>query len=429
MAGYLGYALKAGVEGFKSGFNMAQQKSEMEWQKKKKKELEEKELKIKEGAALYSSLVSQVFADNVASEDEMMKLNTAYLAAGYEVQAVIKDTHNAIQTMDKNKYEQDIAWLELFGDMIEGLDPKDTQGTFDMIKGNVKTEKGLNLFEAQVSLQTKKYEVAQKEKPWEKAAVLPSEMRVPFLEQEGVEIPEPTPTVKEPTFSEKRFNWKIEQYNQGRITLNQLLESEGIDMLPEKATGLEKQIQDIKTEGERAGIDPTEINKAIRDKILGKEAGALTPTPTSTENIRKAIRDSDTVEDARRIYKNYADKYDETALGIDDLDKYWAEGQIIYLNNIKTAIGNIVNEKGWLKKGTLTSAEVGLDFKGEQSVEEIYKMLKEEYTKYRDMLEKMGIDVSQFPKLKPLEEIEKVGFGEGFWGFGKQRGQYKSIYY
>lgn len=156
------------------------------------------------------------------------------------------------------------------------------------------------------------------------------------------------------------------------------------------------------------------------------------PVPTSIENIREDISNADTLETARRIYNNGVQQYGEEAftkaVGITDIDKFWADGQIPYLNNIKTAIGNILDEKGWLKKGTLTSAEVGLDFKGEQSVEEIYEMLRKEYKKYRDMLEKMGIDISQFPKLKPLEEIEKVGLGEGFWGFGKQRGQYKSIY-
>lgn len=155
------------------------------------------------------------------------------------------------------------------------------------------------------------------------------------------------------------------------------------------------------------------------------------PVPTTIENIREDIASVDTVEDARRIYKNYVNKYGTEGIDIPegDVDKFWADSQIPYLEKIKTSIGNILDERGWLKKGTLTSAEVGLDFKGDQPVEEIYKMLRVEYMKYREMLEKLGIDISQFPKLKTLEEIEKVGFGEGFWGFGKQRGQYKSIYY
>jgi len=280
--GYLGYGLKSAVQGFQTGFNMAQQKSEMEWQKKKKKELEEKELKIKEGAALYSSLVSQVYADNVVSEDEMMKLNTAYLAAGYEVQAVIKDTHNAIQSMDKNKLEQDLAWLDLFADMTEGLDPKDTQGTFDMIKGNIKSEKGINLFDAYGSLQTKKYEVAKEEEPWKKAAVLPSEARIPFLEQEGVEMPEVAPTVKEPTFNEKRFNWKIDQLKAGNITTDQFLKSEGMYIAPEKKTSLESEIDLM--------IKYGATNEEIKDKLMGKGGGGTT-TPTSFKTL-EAIKDS-----------------------------------------------------------------------------------------------------------------------------------------
>lgn len=157
-----------------------------------------------------------------------------------------------------------------------------------------------------------------------------------------------------------------------------------------------------------------------------------TPAPTSTENIREDILNADTFEDAQRIYKNYDDKYDVNALGITDLKQEWTDNQISYLNKIfdkiNASIRDLIDEKGHLRKGTITEEEIGVEFEGEQKIEDIYKMLREEYMKYRDMLEKLGVDVNQFPKIKSIEEIEKVGFWEGLWGWGKQRGQYKSIY-
>ena len=242
------------------------------------------------------------------------------------------------------------------------------------------------------------------------------------------------PETKEITFNEKRFNWKIEQHSQGRITLNQLLESEGISMSPEKATGLEKSIQDIRTEGERAGIDPAKIDKAIQDKILGTSEGTLTPTPQSVETVRESILKAPTLEDAKRIEKNHIAKYGDTT-GIPNVDKFWSDERVRRLDSLKQSIDNKLlvdrGDKGkWLNKGTITSDELGFGEKNDEfKMKDAYQSLREEYMKYREMLEKMGVDVSQYPKLKPLSEIERVGGTEGFFGLGIEKGDYKSIYY
>lgn len=226
--------------------------------------------------------------------------------------------------------------------------------------------------------------------------------------------------------ADRKYNWAIKHYDlpEGdpeKISFEQLSKFMGTDISdPEKRNTIQQRLDEM----DKLGATTEEK----KNYLLGRTSEPTPPVPTTTENVREAIKEADTIEDARRINKNYIDKYGEGTLDIDDVDRYWAEGQTIYLDNIKTAIGNITDEKGWLKKGTLTSAEAGLDFKGDQKVEDIYEMLRKEYMKYRDALEKLGIDISQFPELKPLEEIEKVGLGEGFWGFGIQRGQYKSIY-
>ena len=395
MAGYLGYALQAGVQGFQSGFNMAQQKQEMKWKKAQMKKLEEKELKIQEGAALYSNLIKQYGADGMYSEDEIMQLNTAFLSAGYEVQAVIKDTHNAIQTMDKNKLEQDFAWLEMFADMTEGLSYKDIQSAFDTIKGNIKSEKGLNLFDAYFRLQEKRHEIAKEEEPWKRAAVLPAEVRPGYLRQEGVEIPEAEPTVKAPTFNEKRFNWKIEQYNKGNITLDQLLESEGIDMLPEKATGLEKQIKDIKAEGARAGINPAKINKAIQDKILGKPT---TETPISFKTLQ-------TIKDSFKNVKTRAE-YDEALASYNTSKEArtsdWTppsfEGQLTDLiKKVENALwADYVNKDGKLKS---------------KADAEEYNRNLQHYLRLIEEAKNAGIDVSRFQAFIPYKSLYG-GFGD-----------------
>jgi len=266
MDGYIGYALQAGVSGFQTGFNMAQQKQEMEWKKAQMKKLEEKEKKIADGAANYSNLIKQYGADGVYSEDEIMQLNTAFLSAGYEVQSVIKDTHNAIQTMDKNKLEQDLTWLGLFADMTEGLDPKDVQGAFDIVKGTIKSEKGMNLLEAYGNLQTKKYEVTEKERELEITKYLPEEYRYPHLKEAGI-VGEITPTVKPETISaaDAKLNFAISSYNAGKITFDELSKYMGTYIAQEKATALEGKIEEARKVGA--------TDEQIKSMILGK------PTP------------------------------------------------------------------------------------------------------------------------------------------------------
>jgi len=202
---------------------------------------------------------------------------------------------------------------------------------------------------------------------------------------------EPT-EVKEPTFSEKRFNWKIEQYKQGRITLNQLLESEGIDMSPEKATGLEKQIQDIKKEGERAGIDSAKINKAIQDKILGVTPEPKPETVTTLKNWEKmfdikAEEGPRTEEDYNRALELLAQSEDKYK------PKYptWKEALIAEVKGIGKELEGITDR---------TDRKFLLD---------VYKRkLKEIKAKYPD------VDLTQFPQPKELSGwdkfMEKVGF-------------------
>ncbi len=165
-----------------------------------------------------------------------------------------------------------------------------------------------------------------------------------------------------------------------------------------------------------------------------------TPAPTSTENIREDILDADKYSDAKRIYDNYAKKYDINALGITDLKQEWAKGQMDYLNKVKKSIDNLLVDRGdkgkWLNNKPVTKEMIGLDFDGEQPASEIYKILYKSYMEYLEKLRKLGIDVSQFPKIKPLSEIEKVGSWEGALGIGVKgigigikKGDYKSIYY
>ena len=399
MAGYLGYALQAGVQSFQTGMNLAQKKSEMKWQKRQQKKLEEMEAKLEEEATLYNSVVTQAGADGFYSEDDMMKINTTYLALGYRTQESLKGAHNALLTMDKAAFDKEMGWFERTTELLESglLDPKDATAVFEYGRNNWATsEKVQNLYDAADNIYAKTHGKIQEERTWEKAGIIPSERRVPFIEEElGIEMPEAEVTPREPTFSEKRFNWKIEQYNQGRITFDQLLKGEGMYITPEKATGLEKQIRDMRTEGERAGIEPAKINKAIQDKILGKPTPEPEPKPETVTTLKNweamfdifAVEGPRTEEEYNRaleLLRQSEDKY---------TPKYptWKEALIAET------------------KGIGKDLERETDRTDRKTLLDLYKRKLEEIkAKYPD------VDLNQFTKPKEMGNLDKflewVGF-------------------
>lgn len=426
MADYSGYFLQGLAGGIQTGMNMGTQLQEMRWQKKQRKALEEKQAKMLEVTDIWNAQIIE-FAPGGFSDDEITKLTTTFLSGGYEFTEHYQGAMNAIKSMNERAYKQELEWMDLFIEGVKGLPPGDIESAYEFVKPYIKSEKGLNQLEAYNNFLKKRSEITPTLEVFPSAEALKEKYPKAGVKytDEGYVPTFAEPTVKAPTAADRKLDWAIDSYNEGKISFNELSKYMGTYIAPEEMSAKEKEIELAKQYGA--------TNEEIKNKLLGISVGPEpTPAPTSTENVRGAIFDADTLEDAQRIYKNYADKYDETALGITDLKGEWTDNQISYLSNIFDTINKsikyLIDEKGHLRKGTVTQEEIGVEFKGEQPIEEIYKLLKEEYTKYRDMLEKLGVDVNQYPKLKSLEEIEKVGFWEGFWGFGKQRGQYKSIY-
>ena len=284
MAGYLGYGLKSAVQGFQTGFNLAQQKSEMDWQKKQKKRLEEAEAKLKEEATLYNSVVTQAGADGFFSDDEMMKINTTYLAMGYRTQESLKGAHDALLKMDKSAFDREMEYFNGTIELLQGglLDPKDASAAFEYGRKNWATsDKVKSLYEAADNIYAKSHGKAQEEQTWERGRTVPSENRAEWFRQQGIEIPEAEPTVKEPTFNEKRFNWKIDQLKAGNITTDQFLKSEGMYIAPEKMSALEKEIQ--------LSIKYGATNEEIKNKLMGKGEEKVTPEGEITAGQKRTF--------------------------------------------------------------------------------------------------------------------------------------------
>jgi len=415
---YSGFFLQGLAGGIQTGMNMGTQLQEMKWQKKQRKQLEETQAKMLEAGNIWNAKIKEVTADNTVTDEEIAQLNTVFLSGGYEFMEHYSSAMNYITGMKDKEYKQEIEWINLFISGIEGLAPGDVQAAYDYIKPKITSEKGLNMLEAYTNMQKKRYEVAQAQPTAEvfSTAGATQEAYPGAGYEYSATAKGYVPTYQKPT-TETPTTPKATDYNTAASYLSKFVNAKP-EVFEQVKAGLQK----------NTGLDLSGITQeSLREpKAAGKPR--VTSLPQLEEYRDKAL-DADSWGEAEKIINDYTEAgYDTSQLGV--TKEAWANSQKEYLGNVKTALDNLVDEKGWLKKGEFTKDQIGLDYAGKKTSEEIYETLRKSYMEYRDKLEKMGVDVSQFPKIKPLSEIEKVGFVEGlktFGGVGK--GQYKSIYY
>jgi len=409
MAGnYSGYFLKGLAGGLQTGVNLGTQIQEMQWQKAQRKKLEEKEAKIEESMSTIGNLFKQYGADSTYSDDEIMQLNTALSAAVPEVQAVWKDAVNAIQTMNKRKFEEDLQWFDLFINQTEGLNPGDVQGIFDMAKSRFQTDKAKNYFTAYEEIQKKKYEAAQNqpEDVWGQAGTLPQDIRPEYLRSKGVNIPQPTAQPQTELDKMGETQKKLDYaYATGNANyFNQIAKSLGVDTT----------FETYKQKFEKPGA------------VGGAEKPRVTSLPQLEEYRDKALN-ADSWKETEKIINDYTEAgYDATQLGV--TKEAWANTKKSDLDNLVAVLDEITAGTSNIKSKEKHSFEINGKVQ-EQTGEEWYKQVYESYVALLKLLEEEGIDTSQYKKLKPLSEI-KAGFLKGLTTFGGVgKGDLVSIYY
>jgi len=349
--------------------------------------------------------------------------------AGTSYASSFANIENDKNAMDREKLSQDGLNLRTLNDngvallkMIETSAKEGTLGLIDWFqvpKEMFPPNFDLNKFLSKDTISKLQDENTRQEALDEIMGVtkaLPEEYRKGYMEQQGVIEPglQPTTTPKAPGISD--YKGAVDYLkNFSKITTPP-------DTFNKVKAGLQNKFPDIDLS------DITQESLREPEKAVGAEKPRVTSLPQLEEYRDKALK-ADSWEDAQNIINDYTEAgYDTSQLKINK--EVWINHKKEYLNNILNLIKSTINEKGWLKSGEITPQEVGGIIDKNKPAPEAYEEFRKEYMKYRDILEKAGVDVSQFPKLKPLSEIEKVGFIEGiktFGGVGK--GQYKSIYY
>jgi len=406
---YSGYFLQGLSSGLQSGLNMGQQIQEMRWQKKQRKELEEKQAKMLEVSNLWNAKIKEAGADNIYSDEEIAQISTIFLSGGYEFIEHYQGAMDAIKSMNKTKYDQEKEWMDLFTSGAEGLPPGDIQAMYDYVAPYITSEKGKNILEANNNIKQRKAKIAQNqpEDIWGQAGTLPQEVRPDYLRSKGIEIPQPA--TAQPTEmdvmgeTQKKLDYA---YTTGNANyFNQVA----------KSLGSPATFDTYKQGYEKPGAATGAAEKT-----------RVTSLPQLEEYRDKALN-ADSWEDAEKIINDYTEAgYDPSQLGVTKED--WANVKKSDLDNLVAVLKEITAGTPNVKGSKLYSFEINGKVK-EQTGEEWFKQVYESYVALLKLLEEQGVDTSQYKKLKPLSEI-KAGFIKGLTTFGGVgKGDLVNIYY
>lgn len=408
MAGYGGYFLKGLAGGLQTGFNMGQ----MKWQQNEKKKLQKKQDEMMEASSVFNNMVAQLGEDGSYSNDDMMKINTSYMALGYDVKERVDGTYKAIQAMDKKTMEANYQWFDLVLNATSGMQSGDAQEIWDTVRPFVSGEKGLQTYEAMESITKKRSEIAAAQ-PTPEVFTSPTGVTEKYPEA-GWKYTDKgyVPVYKEPTAPPTELDLQAETqkkldyaYNTGNASyFNQTAKSLGIDTI------FETYKQKYKPEG------------------AGGKQDRTTSLP-QLEKYREKALNADTWEDAESIIKDYTEAgYDKTQLGVNK--ESWASVKKSDLDNLVAVLDEITagTPEGRNIKGKKEFSFNIDDKEVTKTGAEWYEVVYESYIALLKLLEETGVDISQYKKLKPLSEIKKIKFG-GFVGKGVETGDLTFIYY
>jgi len=188
-------------------------------------------------------------------------------------------------------------------------------------------------------------------------------------------------------------------------------------------TGLQKQFPHL---------DLSAITQeSLREPQKEEEPETRATSLTTLEKYREKILNADSWEEAQNYINDYVQAgYDATQLNITQED--WINTKKADLDNLMAVLNEITagTPEGRNIKG---AKEFTFEVDGKavtKTGEEWYKDIYESYTALLDLLEKMGIDTSQYKRLKPPSEVQKAGTLKGwFTGGGVTAGDLIDIYY
>lgn len=161
MAGYSGFFMKGMAGGLQSGVNMGMQLTQMKWQKKKQKELEDMTVKMNDTWNSIGQELITLANDGQLSEDDKLKVYALTIAAPYEMQGVMQNLRSSLAQFDTKGFDNQMELVKTFYDYAQGLNIKDIDSLYETFRGQITDPHALTLFEVADKKLRHEYEVAQ----------------------------------------------------------------------------------------------------------------------------------------------------------------------------------------------------------------------------------------------------------------------------
>ena len=388
MAGTWGHGLQGFASGFSTGRSMKMERAKIDALKKEQERLK----KEKEEA----DKIFQDWYNSQDTKDFLMNLDTASQGErAYFTTGLIR--------MSKEVFDY---FTEIDNDIREG-NIKEAQDKNDLVEAKLKAATDLaQLGMTAVFPDGSPMKISEEDIEFQKKIQIGKVAGGKTGEAIGGQIwksrgyGELPAETKELSAADKKFNWAWESYQKWLINPN---DPKGINfeefkkyagITPEKATGLEKEIQDIITQGKTAGIPQEQIGTAIKNKILGKPVVTTKPTFKSLQDIKDSFKNVKTRAEYDEALASYESSKEAKTSG-------WTPPPF---DNQLTDLIKKVEEAFW---ADFVNKDGKLKDKGEA---ELYNTKLQHYLKLIEEARNAGIDVSQFQAFIPYKEL--------YWGRG-----------
>jgi len=397
------------TEGFATGFEVVALIKEKQ---KAKKAMQEVQNTLQEW---------QLSGKEPSYVDKLM-LGLTVTKVGENYSKIYNDITNSKDSYDKEKMSQSAINLREYNDQVlnfvKMIQTSAKEGTLDLIPWDsvqalmpdVDLTKVLSSIP---ELKNKQYEAKTKEQNIDIYGKTPESIRQGVGEQLGV-IPEGVqPTPKEAPQMSAADSFFIERWQKGEFSTDTLLKHFSAWVDTDKRTNLQKELEYGREQG--VTFTPEEVKK----KILGTAGGGGEEEPVLRTDIAYWEKTFNTVK-SEDEYNRQIELLKQSKTSKQYNPKPYKE---ILVNKVKAQAEEI--------KATLltTDSKGNVIFRGDKE-KDSYPMYQQIYEKkVRELMALYpDIDVSQFPKFLPIEQIKKVGTLKGiFTTSGVSKGDYSVI--
>ena len=145
--GYSGYFMKGLAGGLQSGISMGTNLTQLKWAKKKKKEIDELNVKMNDTWNTIGQEIVSLANDGQLSEDDKLKIYAMTMAAPYEMQSVMQNLRSSLSQFKTKDLENQMEYVKTIYEYAKGLDPKDINSIYESVRPFITDPHALTLFE------------------------------------------------------------------------------------------------------------------------------------------------------------------------------------------------------------------------------------------------------------------------------------------